>query len=411
MLKSVRSPWALFGAGVVLATTLALLFMPGLVSVLFSPGFFMPHRHCYLDNPRMIWLQGLSDFAIGASYMAISGALAYLVWKARKDIPFEWMFLAFGLFIFSCGWTHFMEVWTLWHPTYWLSGAIKAVTAMASLATGFGIFWLLPHIFGLIQTAKLSEQRRRELEKAHRQLEQRSAELAAANKELEAFGYSVSHDLRAPLRHMGSFIKLLDKSAGPSLDEKSRRYVQVINGSADRMGQLIDDLLTLSRVGRAAMAEGPVNLRQLVDEARQELAPAMAGRSIEWTVGPLPEVRGDYTLLRSVLVNLLSNALKYSRQRHPARIEVGSRQPANEVICYVRDNGSGFDMQFVDKLFGAFQRLHRAEEFEGTGVGLATVRRIIQRHGGRTWAEGALDQGATFYFSLPAERIVHVQVE
>ena len=405
MLRSLRSASFLFGAGVLLASALALLLVPGLVRALFSPGLFMPHSHCYLGNPRMLWLQGMSDFLIGASYMAISGALAWLVWKARKDIPFEWMFLAFGVFIFSCGWTHFLEVWTLWHPTYWLSGSVKAITAIASLATAAGIFWLMPHVFTLIQTARLSEQRRRDLEKAHQDLEQRSAELAAANKELEAFGYSVSHDLRAPLRHMGSFIKLLEKSAGPNLDERSRRYVRIVNGSADRMGQLIDDLLMLSRVGRAAMSETRVNLRQLVDEARQELAPAMAGRAIEWSVGPMPVVRGDYTLLRSALVNLLSNALKYSRNRNPARIEVGSTQHESELVCYVWDNGAGFDMQFVDKLFGPFQRLHQAEEFEGTGVGLATVRRIIQRHGGKTWAEGELDRGATFFFSLPAARL------
>ncbi|HYG36051.1 MAG TPA: PAS domain-containing protein, partial [Clostridia bacterium] len=240
-------------------------------------------------------------------------------------------------------------------------------------------------------------------------VEQRTFELAAANKELEAFGYSVSHDLRAPLRHLDSFIKLLQRSAAETLDEKSRRYVQILSSSAQRMGQLIDDLLTLSRLGRAAMSEKEVNLRQLINEARQELAPAMAGRAIEWTVGTLPRLRGDYTLLRSAVVNLLSNAIKYTRQRHPARIEVGSQEEDHEVVCFVRDNGAGFDMQFVDKLFGVFQRLHRAEDFEGTGIGLASVRRVIQRHGGRTWAEGELERGATVYFSFPRDRIVSNQ--
>ncbi len=158
---------------------LAVLLVPGALHGLFSTGFFMPHRHCYLDNPRMLWLQGLSDLVIGLSYMAIAAGLAYLVRKARKDIPFEWMFLAFGLFIFSCGWTHFMEVWTLWHPTYWLSGTIKAVTAAASLATAIGFFPLLPHIFGLIETAKASEQRRRDLTTAHAELQRAYERLQA----------------------------------------------------------------------------------------------------------------------------------------------------------------------------------------------------------------------------------------
>jgi PAS domain S-box-containing protein len=237
-------------------------------------------------------------------------------------------------------------------------------------------------------------------------VEQRTADLSAANKELEAFGYSVSHDLRAPLRHIDSYINLLQKSIGHSLDEKSQKHVRIIAEAARRMGNLIDDLLVLSRLGRATMDERAVNLRRLVDDVRQELAPGMAGRHIEWQVGTLPQVQADPTLLRSALTNLLANAIKYTRQRDSARIEVGSHEQNGQVICFVRDNGAGFDMRFVDKLFGVFQRLHRAEEFEGTGIGLASVRRVVQRHGGRTWAEGELGKGATFYFSLPRSRVV-----
>jgi light-regulated signal transduction histidine kinase (bacteriophytochrome) len=167
------------------------------------------------------------------------------------------------------------------------------------------------------------------------------------------------------------------------------------------MANLIDDLLTLSRLGRATLTETSVKLRQLVDESIAQLAPEMAGRPVSWRIGELPEVRGDPTLLRNVVMNLLGNALKYSRGREPAVIEVGSTTHDDEVVCFFKDNGVGFDMRFADKLFGVFQRLHRPEEFEGTGIGLASVRRIVQRHGGRTWAEGAVDQGATFYFSLP----------
>lgn len=251
------------------------------------------------------------------------------------------------------------------------------------------------------------EELRRLKDQLEVRVRERTAELEAANKELEAFGYSVSHDLRAPLRHIDSYGKLLEKHIGAKLDEQSRRHLRIVLEAVKRMGHLLDDLLVLSRLGRASMEERPVSLRRLMDEARQELAPCMTGRSIEWRVGALPRVLGDANLLRSALSNLLSNAIKYSRSRSPAVIEVGSRQQDGEVVCFVRDNGAGFDMKFADQLFGVFQRLHTLREFEGTGIGLASVRRVIQRHGGRTWAEGAVDQGASFYFSLPLHRVTN----
>lgn len=258
-----------------------------------------------------------------------------------------------------------------------------------------------------ITARKLAEEGLRKLtDELELRVQQRTAELTAANKELEAFGYSVSHDLRAPLRHIDSFVKLLQKNAGPKLDEENQRHLRIVLGAVGRMGLLIDDLLTLSRLGRTPMQERPVRLEQLVDEALQELAPAMSGRTIEWHVDPLPRVQGDSTLLRSVVTNLLSNAIKYTRRVPKARIEVGSQLNNGQVVCFVRDNGAGFDMRFVDKLFGVFQRLHTAHEFEGTGIGLASVRRAIQRLGGRTWAEGEVGKGATFYFSLPASRLL-----
>lgn len=235
-------------------------------------------------------------------------------------------------------------------------------------------------------------------------VEQRTAELAAANRELEAFSYSVSHDLRTPLRHIDGFLGLLEKNAGPVLDDKGRRYIRLISEAVKRMGGLIDDLLVFSRVGRTSMAETAVSLHKLVDEARLELAPDMGDRVIDWSIGSLPDVRGDPTLLKSAMVNLLSNAIKFTRQKSPARIEVGSRELEDgQVVCFVRDNGAGFDMRFVDRLFGVFQRLHRPEDFEGTGIGLANVRRIVERHGGKIWAEGAVGRGAAFYFSLPVK--------
>jgi len=235
----------------------------------------------------------------------------------------------------------------------------------------------------------------------------RTGELESANKELEAFSYSVSHDLRAPLRHIDGFIDLLQRGAGPALDDKSRRYLTVIAESAQQMGKLIDDLLAFSRMGRAEMRSTRVDVGELVEAARREFELETRTRDIEWRVGPMPEVQADPALLRLVLINLVGNAVKYTRTRARAVIEIGALAGnAEEHILFVRDNGVGFDMRYSDKLFGVFQRLHRADQFEGTGIGLANVRRIIQRHGGRTWAEGAVDHGATITFTLPKQQSV-----
>ena len=230
-------------------------------------------------------------------------------------------------------------------------------------------------------------------------------QLEAANKELESFCYSVSHDLRAPLRALTGFGELLVKNASGNMDEKGRHYLNVIIESAGQMGRLIDDLLSFSRMGRVEMAKTEVCLERLVNDAQKELQPATEGRDIVWEIGQLPQVYGDPAMLRLVFVNLISNALKFTKPRHRTRIEIGTVPgDRDETVVYVRDNGVGFDIKYADKLFCLFQRLHRQDEFEGIGVGLANVRRIIQRHGGRTWAEGSLDEGANFYFSLPNKR-------
>jgi PAS domain S-box-containing protein len=241
------------------------------------------------------------------------------------------------------------------------------------------------------------------LQRAKAALEERTQELEAANQELEAFSYSVSHDLRAPLRHIDYFSAMLQKQLPPEkLDGNGRRHLTTISDSARNMGQLIDDLLAFARIGRAPLRKVRVKPEDLVAEARRDLQREATGRNIDWQIATLPEVEGDPALLRQVFANLIGNAVKYTRHCAETRIEIGTQPaPPGEVILYVRDNGAGFDMQYADKLFGVFQRLHSNNEFEGTGVGLANVRRIVHRHGGRTWAEGKVGAGATFYFSLP----------
>jgi PAS domain S-box-containing protein len=641
----------------------------------FGAGEFMPHGYCYMWNPGLVWLHVISDSLIALAYFTIPFTLLWFVRK-RRDVPFSWMFLLFGAFIVACGATHLMEVWNLWHAQYWLAGGLKAVTALASVATAILLVRLVPQalelpnlsdwaranvaleseiherreleidlrmsesrfreqaelldlthdaiivrnlrdevtywnhgaeeLYGwraeetlgkmlhdLLQTVypkelvdidaetrergswegelmhtrrdgsvvtvssrwvlrrdaegnpngilesnrdisakreaeesrrqseehnrlneirfrllidavkeyaiisldadglvtswnsgahrlrgysaeeivgqhvgrlylredtergRLDEELRRaaaegqveaegwrvrkdgsrfwaevvttalrdaggelvgfvkidkditsrrvaeeQIQKLNVELTQRVDELGSVNGELESFSYSVSHDLRAPLRHVDGFARILKEEHSSKMAPEAILYLDRILAAATHMGQLIDDLLNLAKIGRLELKRERSQIAGLVKQAIAELPAESTERNIEWWVEPLPELNCDARLLKLIFANLLSNAVKFTRNQANAVIEVGSRMTEGQPTIFVRDNGVGFDMQYADKLFGVFQRLHRQEDFEGTGIGLATVQRIVRRHGGEIWAESHVNSGTTFFFTL-----------
>ncbi|HWO41207.1 MAG TPA: cache domain-containing protein [Candidatus Eisenbacteria bacterium] len=274
--------------------------------------------------------------------------------------------------------------------------------ALNSLIIAYAVIGLFTCVLAYLILHFMAEQKRvqNEIRKLNGQLTQKSAETEAANKELEAFSYSVSHDLRAPLRAIDGFSRILLDEHAASLSKEGQRLLKVARENAVNMGQLIDELLTFSRLSRQPLGKTRVETAELARQVFQDLRAQENGRQIEVSLAELPPCQGDPRLLRQVFVNLVANAFKYTRKRPVARIEVGFEKKEGEIVYFIKDNGVGFDMRYADKLFRVFQRLHRAEDYEGTGVGLAIVQRVIQRHGGRVWAEADVDRGATFYFTV-----------
>ncbi len=538
---------------------------------LIFPGGFMPHGYCYMWTPSLIGLHVVADSLIALSYLSIPITLVHFTRK-RRDIPFSWMFLCFGAFIVACGGTHLMEIWTIWFPSYWLAGALKAVTACFSVVTAIllirvvplalalpGTQWLIEinqkltgeveqraraesglrslsedleqrviertaalvatnqslreseqryrtlvehapeaivvldldvgrfddvnrnaeKLFGMtrkellcvgpaevsplyqpdgrpsLEAAALeieravhhetprfewihrhakgreipcevslvrlpssgrnlvrgsivdiSERKRAEAEiyKLNAELEvrvkERTAQLEASNRDLESFTYSVSHDLRAPLRHMDGFSRILVEEYSHQLPPGAKQYLERVRAATAHMGQLVDDLLNLAQVGRGSLRIVNTDLNELVADTILSLEAETRGRLVDWRVGRLSPAQCDPGLMRQVFFNLLSNALKFTHPQEKAVIEIGEIRNEGEPEIFVRDNGVGFDMKYADKLFQVFQRLHGEDEFEGTGVGLAIVYRILQKHGGGIRAESSPRNGATFYFTV-----------
>jgi len=418
--------------------------------------------NCLLWQPGVLSLHAISDALIAIAYIAVAVALAYFA-RRRPDVALRPLFGLLALAIGACAIVHALGVLVLWIPAYWSQGMVKAVTALVSALAAFAIWRAMPRALALPNLQQLEQANaafrvdaeRRDgadaaLREAHAKLEQsldvRTVELAEANarlereiaehrrtdqalrynetllrrlhdgleehiaertaeltktiSELEAFSYSISHDLRAPLRAINGYAAILAAEHGAALDQHGRTILARIETNATRMAKLIDGLLDFARLARAEVVKADVNMTELAGAAAAEVRGAFDGGQVELTMAALPPTRGDAQMLRQVWVNLIANALKFSAPKPKPKVSVGGERRGDEVVYWVRDNGVGFDMAYAEKLFGVFQRLHSAGEFPGVGVGLAIVRRIVLRHGGRVWAESVPGEGSTFYFTV-----------
>ena len=415
-----------YSAGLIAVFAGLLFVYPNLARNLFATGtefdMFMSHGHCYFWEPSLVVLHVLSDSIIGVSYVSISVTLAYLVHRARRDIPFHWVFLAFGLFIIACGATHFMEIYTVWFPTYWLSGYIKLITAVASIATAVVLPAIVPKALGAASDVKASEARKVELEainqelmreiarrrEAEAKLQDFAARLERSNSELQDFAAVASHDLQEPLRKVQAFGDRLKAKSGDALDEAGRDYLERMMNAAGRMQTLINDLLTYSRVAAQAQPFVPVNLRDIADGVLSDLETRVETTNARVEIGELGTIDADPTQMRQLLQNLIGNALKFNRPDVAPVVKISGRvlddneNSADAIYrLTVEDNGIGFDNKNADKIFMVFQRLHGRNEYEGTGIGLAVVRKIVERHGGTITARSNPESGATFTVDLP----------
>jgi len=328
----------------------------------------MPHEVCYLRDPRLVALHVISDLLIGMAYVSIAITLGYIVYRASQGIPFNWVFLAFGLFIVSCGITHFMEVWVIWEPLYWLSGYIKIITAAASVATAVALFPIVPKLFQMVESTRLSEARRTENEQL--------------NEELERFNYSVAHDLRSPLRGIRGFSQMLREDFSAQLSPDAQMCIDRIQNSAERMDVLISDLLDYATVGRKRLERKPIALDDVLLAATALLeSEIQESKGIVLAPTTLPVVIGDMVLLQTIFQNLIGNSLKFVAAGVTPRITITAIVHDRQAKISFVDNGLGIPVEAHDKIFRIFERFH--PNHPGTGMGLAIVHRAVERLDGR----------------------------
>ncbi|HTD68092.1 MAG TPA: ATP-binding protein, partial [Candidatus Limnocylindria bacterium] len=390
-MKETQSAWITkplfrWSVGIIAAVVAGIVIFEALgISVFQKFGF--AHGYCYLRNPKMIWTHVISDLLIGGAYVSISATLAYLVYKASKNIPFNWVFLAFGLFIVSCGFTHFMEVWVIWQPVYWLSGYVKVVTAAASLATAIALFPLLPKVFALINSVKQAETRRQEIERL--------------NTELERFNYSVAHDLRAPLRAAAGLSQVVSEDYAAKLDAAGQATLKQIQSSMQRMDAMLTDLLKYTGVTSQTLELKSLDLRAVLDNALNALRADIAERNARVEIPTnLPPVFASDTLLSLVFQNLIGNAIKFVQPGVQPIVRIEARAYGERVAISVADNGIGIPIEQRERVFKLFERLDL--HYPGTGIGLAIVHRAVERMHGTIELETAREgSGIVFIVTLP----------
>lgn len=360
---------------------------------LFDSSDWPPRWYCGRWTDFHGWLYIISDLLIWSAYFSIPLIIIKYITK-KQNTAFVKLYFLFAAFILACGSTHLIDAIAFWVPAYRLSALVRFITGVLSWITVFSLIRLLPIAFSLKTQKELQDEVDRR--------EKMGNELEKSNAELQAFSYSVSHDLRAPLRGIIGFTTILEEDYVSKLDDEAKRITSIIKSNTLKMARLIDDLLAFSKLEKQDIVKTSVDTNTLVKNVKQDLMNSYKGFTIDWVIKEMPSINADINAITQVWINLISNAIKYSRNSRQPRIEIGHKIQQGESVFYVKDNGVGFDPEYKDKLFKVFQRLHSAEEFEGTGVGLAIVEKIVLKHGGRIWAEAEKNKGATFYFTLPA---------
>jgi signal transduction histidine kinase len=346
---------------------------------------FLPLGTAYAGSPAIVWLNAISHLVIALACFALPLVLVFVA-KRRRDLQLYWLVAAVGVCVVIGGLMNVLAAWNIWHTAHWAETAVRALMAISIIPAAIILWRRLPELLSL---------------PSQRQLRAANESLARANRELEAFTASVSHDLRSPLTTIAGQAGMLGLALGPNASEDQKRRLQRIESSVKQMSDLIDALLVLSRISRHTLRRETVDLSELAEHAIADLRQKHPERNVEVTIQPNMVVHGDRRLISDLITNLISNAWKFTSKLDLARIEIGETIEGEMSKVHVRDNGAGFDMKYAAKLFKPFQRLHAPTEFDGSGVGLATVARIVDRHGGRIWAEAKENQGATFYFTLP----------